>query len=134
MIYRLTCRCGTAFNVDERAIDRCLTCAHCGERFLIEAEMLEPVTSYRLTCECGTAFRVEEKAVGGSFRCPRCQRTVRVARERLSAARGEYERVSRSPQPTLPIEFDVDDPDSGDPPEHSAGIDLALSETRVEPD
>lgn len=122
MIYRLTCRCGTAFRVDERAIGRFLTCVTCGQKFLIEAEMLQPVSSYYLTCECGIRFRVEEKAVGGTFQCPRCQRIVHIARERLSAARSEYERVSKNPLPSLPVEFAADDSDSGDSSEESARV------------
>jgi DNA-directed RNA polymerase subunit RPC12/RpoP len=122
MIYQVTCRCGTAFKVDERAIDRSVKCAGCGEKFLIEADNLEPVTSYRLTCECGARFRVEEKAVGGSFRCPGCRRTVHITRESLLIAESEYERVSKRPQPSLPVDFEGNDPDSGDSSVHSAGI------------
>jgi hypothetical protein len=107
MIYRFTCPCGTSFHCDERAIDRYLTCVQCGEKSLIDAEALEPVSVYRLTCDCGTTFRVEEKAIGGSFRCPRCRRTVQIDPERVAATRTEYDRVSRSPRTTLPVEFDA---------------------------
>ncbi|MFW6125280.1 MAG: hypothetical protein ACOC46_03960 [Pirellulales bacterium] len=120
MIYRLTCGCGTAFKVDERAIDRFVRCAHCARRFLIEAEMLQPVETYRLTCECGAKYRVEEKEVGGSFQCARCDRTVHVTRDRLSAAGSEYDRVSHRPPPTLPVQFDGHDANADDSAESSA--------------
>jgi DNA-directed RNA polymerase subunit M/transcription elongation factor TFIIS len=105
MIYRLTCRCGTAFKVDERVIGRHFKCAGCQRRIRVDQVILEEVDVYRLTCECGTVFRAEDKAIGGTFRCPNCQRAVRIDRDRLTALRSENDRVPKSPRLSLPVEF-----------------------------
>lgn len=108
MVYRLTCPCGMAFEVDERAIGRHFRCAGCRRRIYVEQVVLQGVRVYRLTCECGTAFRVEEKAIGGAFQCPNCRRAVQIDRERLAEVRGETDRVSKSPRLSLPVEFSPD--------------------------
>jgi len=107
MIYRFHCDCGAAFDVDDRAIGRHVTCAKCERRTLIDATILQPIHFYRFACDCGTTFRVEEKAIGGTFRCPACKRTLRIDRERLGETPREENRVSKSPRSTIPVEFDA---------------------------
>jgi DNA-directed RNA polymerase subunit RPC12/RpoP len=113
MVYRLACQCGATFNVDGRAIGRYLTCPRCQERILIEGQILEPIRVYQLTCECGTSFRVEEKAIGGTFHCPKCWHKIRIHRERLAEVHGKYDRVSKAPRPSVPVEFPTGVPNPG---------------------
>ena len=103
MIYRLTCTCGAAFEVDERVVGKHFTCVGCQKRIRVEQVNLEQVSVYRFACECGTAFRVEEKAIGGAFECPKCKTAAQIDREHLTPV--DDGRVSKAAPPSLPVEF-----------------------------
>jgi hypothetical protein len=103
MIYRLSCRCGAVFEVDERAVGRFFTCVGCHRRIYVDRVHLREIHVYRFTCACGTAFRVEEKAIGGTFRCPSCETAVRLDREHLTAVDDGC--VSKLSRASLPVEF-----------------------------
>jgi hypothetical protein len=105
MIYRLTCRCGRAFEVDDRAVGKRFRCTGCGRRVHVDQGLLQEVDVYRLACECGTAFRVQDKAIGGTFECPGCRRAVQIDRERLTKVRRKDDRVPDSPRLNLPVDF-----------------------------
>lgn len=103
MIYRLTCPCGAAFEVDERVVGRHFTCVACQRRICVEPVNLQRISVYRFACECRTAFRVEEKAIGGTFQCPNCGAATRIDREHLAVI--DDDRVPKSSRPSLPVEF-----------------------------
>ena len=103
MIYRLTCPCGAAFEVDERVVGKRFKCVACQRRLSVEQGNLQQVRVYRFVCKCGTAFRVEEKAIGGKFRCPRCQAAARIDREHLTVV--EDDRVPKLSRTSLPVAF-----------------------------
>jgi hypothetical protein len=102
-MYRLTCQCGAAFEVDERAVGKHFKCVGCHRRIWVDQVNLQKIKVYRFVCECGAAFRVKQKAIGGTFRCPRCQTVTRIDREHLAVI--DDERVSKSSRTSLPVEF-----------------------------
>ena len=103
MIYRLTCPCGVAFEVDERVVGKSFTCVGCHRIIFVDQVNLQQINVYRFTCECGTTFRVEEKAIGGTFQCPGCQTAVRLDREHLTLV--DDGRVSKLSRTSVPVEF-----------------------------
>ena len=103
MIYRLTCPCGAAFEVDERVVGKYFTCVGCQRRIRVDQVNLQEINVYRLACACGATFRVKERAIGGTFQCPKCQTAVRIDREHLTVVADD--RVSKLSRTSLPVEF-----------------------------
>ena len=103
MIYRLTCPCGAAFEVDERVVGKHFKCVGCQRRIWVDQVNLQKIDVYRFACECGAAFRVKEKAIGGTFQCPNCQTATQIDREQLTVV--EDGRVPKLSRTTLPVQF-----------------------------